>query len=264
MCAVPKSTIAQLLFAEHPIPNFARIVGELDAALERCPAKVRSLVWDCDDTAVFELDAMRIVLAHAEQPKRDYLCCLTLSVGPARPEGDPSALARRHDGLCRLLVERIMTRYPAEVVLWHDSPGIVTPDVLDALLEALPNRRDLGGEVVAPVAAAEVPLLALVANDLPDLPRRQANELQRVRAALYPAVPEPVAVERPSTQMRLAVHAVNATLIVVALPVGAALLTYSLLRGEDMRLSARAVALTGAALGVLQSPLGQQVSAMMV
>ncbi|WP_156790703.1 hypothetical protein [Rhodobacter ferrooxidans] len=260
---MPKSTIAQLLYAEHPIPNFARIVGELDSALERCPAQARSLVWDCEDTAVFELDAMRIVLAHADNPGCGYLCCLTLSVGPARPEADAPALAQRLDGLCRLLVERIVTRYPAEMVLWHDKPGVVTPDALDALLQAVPSRRHLGGKAALRTAAV-LALPMVVANDLPDLPRRQSAELQRVREALYPMLPEPVAVARPSTQMRLATHAVNSTLIIVALPVGAALLTYSLLRGEDMRLSARAVALTGAVLGVLQSPLGQQVSALMV
>lgn len=89
-------------------------------------------------------------------------------------------------------------------------------------------------------------------------PRRMAlteddQRLQRVRNALYD--PSDVA-PRPSNQIRLTTHAMNATLIMVSLPLGSALFTYNLLRGEDMQLSARAMALTGTVLAVMQSPFG--------
>jgi hypothetical protein len=80
----------------------------------------------------------------------------------------------------------------------------------------------------------------------------------RIRAALYPPE-EDVVDERPSTQMRLAIHAMNATMIVALLPVGAAVMTYSILRGEDLRLSGRMLALTGLVLAASQSQMGQQV-----
>jgi len=54
----------------------------------------------------------------------------------------------------------------------------------------------------------------------------------------------------------------NTTLIMVSLPVGGALLTYSVLRGEDMRLTGRAMALTGLALGLMQTSVGLQLIAM--
>lgn len=99
-----------------------------------------------------------------------------------------------------------------------------------------------------------------VANSLPDLPGTDQSRLTRVRDALY-ALPEGTEVEAPpSTQIRLAAHAVNATLIVVYLPLGAALMTYSFLRGEDMRMSAQAIALTGLFMGIAQSPLAQQIT----
>jgi hypothetical protein len=47
----------------------------------------------------------------------------------------------------------------------------------------------------------------------------------------------------------------NATLIMVALPVGAAMLTYSVLRGENMRLTSAALVATGFAATVLQGPM---------
>jgi hypothetical protein len=110
-----------------------------------------------------------------------------------------------------------------------------------------------------PMATA-APLVA--ANDQPDLPLPHDAELARLRLALYP--PEPVSEEGPqySTQMRLAAHCLNATLILVWSPLGAAVMTYSILRGEDMRLSARTMAVAGTLFALAHSPLGQTVAVM--
>jgi hypothetical protein len=117
-------------------------------------------------------------------------------------------------------------------------------------------------------AAADLPAAvpSLVANDVPAVPRLRDEDMIRVRAALYPPPPpaeEPAAVAPPSTQMRLAVHAMNATMTVVFLPMGAAVMTYSILRGEDMKLSGRLMALTGTALALGHSSFGQHVLSMM-
>lgn len=109
-----------------------------------------------------------------------------------------------------------------------------------------------------PVAAAAVAPAEIVANDRPALPQTLDVDAARIRAALYPPE-EDVVDERPSTQMRLAIHAMNATMIVALLPVGAAVMTYSILRGEDLRLSGRMLALTGLVLAASQSQMGQQV-----
>ena len=98
------------------------------------------------------------------------------------------------------------------------------------------------------------------ANDRPSLPRLRQSELTRVRDALYRVEPEE-APARPSTQMRLAAHAMNATLIVVWPPLGAAVMTYSLLKGEDIRLSSRLMVLTGLFAAAFNSPMGQQMAA---
>lgn len=124
-----------------------------------------------------------------------------------------------------------------------------------------PQKKQAPADLTADFAvdfAADTPVE--VANSLPDLPGTDQFRLTRVRDALY-ALPEGAEVEAPpTTQIRLAAHAVNATLIVVYLPLGAALMTYSLLRGEDMRMSAQAVALTGLFMGIAQSPLAQQIT----
>lgn len=114
-----------------------------------------------------------------------------------------------------------------------------------------------------PHLTAPAPDLMHVANDRPDLPYPPDAALARLRTALYP--PKGVAEDccaAPSVQMRLAAHCFNATLILVWVPLGAAMLTYTLLKGEDVRLSARLIAVTGTVLALIHSPLGHTVKAM--
>lgn len=102
----------------------------------------------------------------------------------------------------------------------------------------------------------------VAANDRPRLPRTRSAELARVRLALYP--PKEAEPDKPahSTQMRLAAHAMNATLIVVWPPLGAAMMTYSVLRGENMQMSARLMAVAGTFYALAHSPIGQGMVAM--
>ncbi|MDO8325330.1 MAG: hypothetical protein Q7T28_00150 [Cypionkella sp.] len=55
---------------------------------------------------------------------------------------------------------------------------------------------------------------------------------------------------RPSLPLRIAAQSINLSLIVTALPIGAAALTYNVLRGEDMTFTARLTTLTGLALAI--------------
>jgi hypothetical protein len=56
---------------------------------------------------------------------------------------------------------------------------------------------------------------------------------------------------RPSVPLRLATHAISLSLVATALPIGAAMMTYNLLKGEDIKVTARLTTLTGLALTVL-------------
>ena len=104
------------------------------------------------------------------------------------------------------------------------------------------------------------PQVALAANDMAPAVLRHTAELTCTRAALY----QDEDADAPmSTQMRLAVHCLNATLIMVWMPFGAAVMTYSIMKGEDMRFSGRIMALTGTFLAFAHSPLGHSVAAAM-
>lgn len=99
----------------------------------------------------------------------------------------------------------------------------------------------------------------ICANAAPDSPEPMHEHLARVRLALYAGDPDqgPPQPAPLSPQMRLAAYAMNATLVVVAFPVGAAVTTYSLLRGSDIRLSAQAIAVVASVLGIWQSGFEQ-------
>lgn len=85
------------------------------------------------------------------------------------------------------------------------------------------------------------------------LPGGQAdNELRAMRDRIYAPDPEALAAEeKPSVPLRVATHAISLSLVATALPIGAAMLTYNLLKGEDLRATARLTTLTGLALAII-------------
>ncbi|MDB5665303.1 MAG: hypothetical protein JWS11_1846 [Cypionkella sp.] len=260
------STIAELLFVNAPQLNFARLVADLDAVLARLHDKDRQLIWDCEDLASFDMPGTRIVLATCDNPRPGVAASLTLSVGPSHlpPRLNASPRRRhapvRHEALCSKLVERVQARLNPDAVYWHEWQHPVTAEVIDSLAFSQPKSSQR--------AEPDHPVFTLLddsnhpaqthgfdpSNDRPDLPLPKNPELARLRTALYPEV-EPPPPHLISPQMRLAAHTMNATLIIVALPVGAAMLTYSVLRGENMRLTSAALVATGIASTLLQGPL---------
>lgn len=260
------STIAELLFLQDPKLNFARLVADLDAVLARFHDKDRQLTWDCEDMASFDMPGTRIVLATAENPRPGVVASLTLSVGPSHLPPRLNAAPRRrhpavrHEALCSRLVERVQARLNPDAVFWHEWAHPVTAEVIDCLAYAKPKSSQRSepdhpiftlldeGNIDAVYARGFQP-----SNDRPDIPAPRDPELARLRAALYASEPAPPHLISP--QMRLAAHTMNATLIMVALPVGAAMLTYSVLRGENMRLTSAALVATGLASQLFQGPV---------
>jgi hypothetical protein len=253
------STIAQLLFHNEQSIDFARIVAELAGALTRPQSPEVRIAWDCDDFVCFDVPGTRIQLSWAEVERRGYHGCLSVAVGPGEDQG-----RGHHEDLCSRLVDRICTRFDPISVVWCQAEGVVGAEVIDSLTEALPHLAPPLPDIDSLVAGLTEqdqrlrgqPMVA--ANSQPDLPRQSDPNLTMLRTALYPDDNGPPY----STQMRLAVHCLNATLIVVWAPMGAALMTYSILKGENMRLSSRMMALAGTVFALAHSPVGSTVAAM--
>lgn len=166
----------------------------------------------------------------------------------ATPAPQPVVLSDRHQQLPHSPAPTLPPRHPGSVC-WQNP-------VRMAWMPSGWLRPPTGRRAASPPA----PETSNCANDVPDLPRPRDETLVRLREALYPANRQDSAA--PSTQIRLATHCFNATLILVWLPMGAAVMTYSILKGEDFRLSSRLMAAVGAILTVAHSPYGSVVRAM--
>ena len=177
-------------------------------------------------------------------PVRRLMDRLETEIRPTRPRveaqtDDPAQPARRR------------SRRPDWKAEWEQAvgalpmPATAAPLLPDGIAEHFDRAAELADDRIA--------------NDMPDLPPLQATELDRIRHALYP---EDAPGDTPPLSQRLTIYAVNTTLMLVALPVGAALMTYNILGGEDLKTTARAAALTGAAIGFAQTMLGHYVLSM--
>lgn len=146
-----------------------------------------------------------------------------------------------------LLAAREAALTEAERNLWHDDDPAPAPEAPTVAIEPPRSGRRVRHLTAADLAARN-PAPSPVASD----PLR--DRLTAVREALYAPDPEADALSqqaRPLPQ-RLAAQILNLILLVVALPVGAVVATITFLRGEDLTLSSRAVALVGALTGILQ------------
>jgi hypothetical protein len=275
-----RSTIAQMLYSNEKAVDFARTVVELETVLTKLRGDALSVEWDCDDVVCFDTSETRILLAIAKYGRAGQEACLTIAVGPVRPHPGPASEELvNHQALCSRMVERIQRRNPPNAILWREIEGKVDADVSDEFVEMLPQasatlptvdsildhvtRTDLFK--TAPLDAVEISpaqqrrILAARRN----LHGRGAarEEIQgRLRKTFARSKPEPRPVH--TTPMRLTAHCFNAALIMVYPPLGAAVMTYSIVKGEDLRLSSRLVAVVGTVFGLAQTPFGHSLAAM--
>lgn len=254
-----RTTIGLLIYDRAPPLSLARLAADLDAALAGCGEGPRRMSWDHDDVAILDLGASRVALGLAAGPG-GMGAAVAVSVGPA-PGQAGGRLARRRDALARLIAERIADRYPPRERRWSEVAGAATAETLDALVEAAlpmaeepPELRRLLRRLDESLAARArvgrpgrepAPPLATPAPEA--APQAAPSGLGEVREALLAA--REGMEEAPSKVRRLAAHTLDAATMVVALPVGAAMMTYSIGRGASLQASARAAALSGIALG---------------
>lgn len=240
MITSSSSTIAQLLCFQCLPLNFAKLVGEIDKLLHDWLDHPVKASWDGETVVTFDQPGTRILVGWSPTPGQGLSGVLTLSVGPSpmlgRPVMRPDAKA-----LCQRLVAALQPRIGADEVLWHQIACHMSEDWVDLLIDALPDR----GPGRVPVADRPAPRPAPAAE--PPLDFAQA----RLRAAMLEAEPACL-----STPMRLTIHALNATLIMVWGPLGAAAMAHGLVKGENPRLAAHLMVLTGFATTVMQNTHG--------
>jgi hypothetical protein len=153
MSDILTSEVTQLLYRVAPQLNFAQVVSELHTALHEpnCPNPV--LTWDCDDIAVLDFSAARVVIGHSENLPGEHAACLTIAVGQS-PLRETATLAKPdQDSLCHTITERLQQRYPSDERQTQAIDEPLTPDLIDRVVDAL-----FQPSVDAPAPAAVVAL----------------------------------------------------------------------------------------------------------
>ena len=275
-----RSTIAQLLYSNEQAVDFARTVVELETVLTRLRGDALKVEWDCDDVVCFDTAETRILLSRAEYGRARQEACLTVAVGPLHPHPGPASEELvNHQAICSRMVERIQRRNPPNAILWREIEGRVDADVSDEFVNMLPQasaslppvdsildhvtRTDLFKtaplqEKVAERAYRHRVMVARRNLHGRGFPREEIQS--RLRQSFARDMPAPR--QRMSTPMRLTTHCLNAALIVVYPPLGAAMMAHSMVKGEDLELSARMVSVVGTFFAFAQTPFGHSVAAM--
>lgn len=279
MTMLMRSTIAQLLYATEEAADFARTVVELETVLTKLCGEALKVEWDCDDVVCFDTAETRILLARAQYGRAGQEACLTIAVGPLHP-GPAQKDLMNHQAMCARMVERIRHRNPPNAVLWREVEGRVDANVADACVDMLPQASSylppvesildhvtqtdlfktspLHGADAGPAHQRRI-LVARRRQMAGQVYRRE--EIQgRLRESFARAKPAPRPVQ--SLPQRLTAHCLNAALLMVYPPMGAAVMAYAMIKGEDLTLSARLVSVVGTLFAVSQTPFVQTLATM--
>ena len=282
MTISPISTIALVTCDENSKVNFAHVVGEMRRSLDKSTRSRYTLTWDNDDIAAFDFESTRIVMSLAEQTMPEVgsdTDHLFISVG------SPLAGTRRrdpavaHEQLCSTIVERVCAYYETKSVYWQQVDECITSQTVDQTFEKIavarhkPKAVNLEAEEATILEPNQPPLANIVqlsafpnrpttcqpaqtalqapesaaANDMIFVHNDDTDRLIAIRAALYDAPDPPVSGkdEKKAPIVRITATALDATMIIVCLPVGAAMLTYHVFRGGELRRTAHVMTLTG-------------------
>jgi len=267
-----RTTVGQLFYSTRPSLNFSRLVADLDAALAGCGAGDRKTTLERDGIAVIDAGSSRIAVALSENLDTAGATAITVTVGFGPEEDGDARLARRQSVLARMIADRLSARSAPAETIWSESQEIATPEFLERSIEDLAvRRRALREDALQQVHPREwLPTCFVGSEDIPRLVARVEATLDARRTgwernggpSAEPELPlvdlaglDEVAAEArpPSSALRLAAHIIDATLMVLLLPVGAAMMVYSLTRGANLTNSARALAVTGVAIGTVHS-----------
>ena len=131
------SIVTQLLFNGAPNFNFAQVVSDLSAILVPIATQARGVTWDCDDIALLDSGALRIVLGISENIPGPLSSCLTVAVGEPLIGGATAASKSDQIALSDQIIGHLSTRCQIEDQRSYTLDQPLTPDLIDSLVDVL-------------------------------------------------------------------------------------------------------------------------------
>lgn len=245
----------------HPPDRFLRI-ELVEAFSEDLYDAVIEHIWQVlqDETDVSQTTPAPVPM---EEPMEEYAACApSATANPDNEEHTVRATARPvTDIMPDDVFDDLARRYDAERSNRRTDPFIATQT---AMVEPEPEPKPVPIRPTHPAIHADRARSGTRRNRPRAAPIRDKVWLQNagIRMALYPPendLPQP-AQAKPLLH-RAAIHSMNASVIAFSLPLGAAVLTYTVLGRESFEFSGRMAALTGFIMGTSQTQLGAQIFA---
>lgn len=268
----PTTTIAAACFATPPALDFQSFADEVAQALGASQMRRISVSRGYEDIAIVDIDGARLSLAYCDitmepdlaDAAPDVAAVLVVAVGSNAcndaPENVACPLFDNRYRICAGLIERVECMRKADMLIWLEENRDFDQDVFDTLLDGITCKPEPARSIFPDLAAQE-DLQPTHPPHYGATHKRQSVEMAHIREDRYsrdtgadsPPHARPLAGPRDMPlPHRLTIYTINATLMVIALPVGAAVMTYCALGRESLSVAARAMALTGAAIGISQ------------
>lgn len=179
MSAVLSCRVTQLLYITAPHLNFAQVVSDLHAALAVSDFAVPILTWDCDDIALIDFDAERVVVGFTENLPGPHAACLTVAVGNLL-QADAADLPDADQlTLCQAVAERLDRRYPSDAQKSQMIEQPLSADLIDRVVDALFLEQNVPLEDDADCDAADLSasIVSSRQGDVERLMSRLSSEL---------------------------------------------------------------------------------------
>ncbi len=215
--------IAALEYRTRPRLDFPDIVEEFDIALATERDAMRRLTWDCDDIALIDRGALRVALGWLPPVQSGQPWYLVIAAGavPGMPGGPDNP-----DRMARAVVARLQDYLPADSHFFSAAQQPVGADLLDMVFELLHLPQE---ETTTP-RAIRPPLAPPGQTSLRGTPRPSPWSARPGQPAFHGARPASQSKREITLPQRLTIYTFGLTMMLHVPPLGAALLTYTMLR----------------------------------
>ncbi|RVT84017.1 hypothetical protein DXV76_09950 [Rhodobacteraceae bacterium CCMM004] len=279
-----EETVAKIDYEGRVDLNLPAMALPLGAMLER-----KGFDFDVTGTvadAELQFISRSLIVTVLRDPENDARICV--SAESPIGAGSSRELSRHRFKACAAAVRHFIFNLPAERVTWkHKGRTYITAAGKEITTEPTPVRRPTLAHVPHAVANRPHPGVSVSPDDLVfDIAQTEretrgdapADLLDEIRSDFRAAeaaeehgqgwverIWDGDAAPERTVSEKLTVYTMNTILMVISLPVGLAVMAFNLLCGGSMKNTARALGLTGAAIGISASPslaLGGMVEAL--
>lgn len=278
---------ATLVFADHIVVDFARLTEGLKRPLRNIAIKFDEIELDQEEYVLFDSDnlTLRITLGRlpilkstldfAKRPDsskidissrlHDYVYSLEVRVTDGLMDEAPNETKL---AVCQHVVQHLVHSMEVSLVHWLPTNTLFTSEEFSDPTELRPVGRISRGGHARPDERLKPALKETFAYDDTRSSGMWSEVFPKLEAQVVEkeAKPSPLAFldkwadifgvtprKKVDVVEQTTVYVMTITLMVLAFPVGFALLIYNILRGENLRTTARVMALNGAVMGLLMS-----------